>query len=188
MAERKQLSKKARFEVFKRDSFMCQYCGQSAPDVVLEVDHIVPVAEGGDNDIMNLITSCRDCNRGKGKKTLSDRSTISKQKERLDELNKRKQQLAMMLEWKKSLMDIEEEELDTLSSLFAVECGASLNDNGLRILRDVLRKFGFEEVYEAIKIAGSKYFPSEVLKRLGGICYNRKIGRKAEYYGNKETR
>ena len=47
---------------------MCQYCGQSAPDVVLEVDHIVPVAEGGDNDIMNLITSCRDCNRGKVRK------------------------------------------------------------------------------------------------------------------------
>ena len=39
MAERKPLSKKIRFEVFKRDAFTCQYCGQMAPDVLLEVDH-----------------------------------------------------------------------------------------------------------------------------------------------------
>ena len=59
MAEtkRRKLSKKIRFEVFKRDNFTCQYCGRKAPDVVLEVDHIIPVAKGGKNNIMNLITS-----------------------------------------------------------------------------------------------------------------------------------
>lgn len=66
--KRKAISKKLRFEVFKRDSFTCQYCGRKAPDVVLEVDHIKPVAQGGTNTILNLITSCRECNRGKGKK------------------------------------------------------------------------------------------------------------------------
>ena len=54
--KRKSISKKNRFEVFKRDSFTCQYCGASAPDVLLEVDHIKPVASGGTNDILNLIT------------------------------------------------------------------------------------------------------------------------------------
>lgn len=44
------ISKALRFEVFKRDSFTCQYCGRSAPEVVLEVDHIVPVSKGGTND------------------------------------------------------------------------------------------------------------------------------------------
>ena len=68
MAKRKNLSKSVRFEVFKRDSFTCQYCGKSAPDVVLEVDHIIPVSKGGDNDISNLITSCFECNRGKSNK------------------------------------------------------------------------------------------------------------------------
>ncbi len=68
--KRKGLSKKLRFEVFKRDGFTCQYCGRSAPDVILEVDHIKSVKNGGDNDIMNLITSCFDCNRGKGKRKL----------------------------------------------------------------------------------------------------------------------
>lgn len=52
---RKPITKKLRFEVFKRDAFTCQYCGRMVPDVILEVDHINPVANGGDNDIMNLI-------------------------------------------------------------------------------------------------------------------------------------
>ena len=34
------MSKKMRFDVFKRDGFQCQYCGSTPPSVVLEVDHI----------------------------------------------------------------------------------------------------------------------------------------------------
>lgn len=60
------LSKKTRFEVFKRDLFKCQYCGASPPSVVLEVDHIKPVSKGGGNNQGNLLTGCFDCNRGKG--------------------------------------------------------------------------------------------------------------------------
>ena len=41
MGQRKTLSKKIRFEVFKRDKFTCQYCGRMSPDVILEVDHIL---------------------------------------------------------------------------------------------------------------------------------------------------
>jgi hypothetical protein len=59
------LSVRTRFEVFKRDEFLCQYCGRKSPDVVLEVDHIIPVCEGGQDDPINLITSCWECNRGK---------------------------------------------------------------------------------------------------------------------------
>jgi predicted chitinase len=49
MATRQPLSKRIRFEVFKRDSFKCQYCGAVAPDVLLNVDHVRPVAGGGGN-------------------------------------------------------------------------------------------------------------------------------------------
>ena len=79
MAGRKSISKKIRFEIFKRDSFTCQYCGRMAPDAVLEVDHINPVVSGGDNDIMNLITSCFDCNGGKGKRKLTEKDEIKKE-------------------------------------------------------------------------------------------------------------
>ena len=70
MSKRKAISKGLRFDIFRRDGFTCQYCGRQPSDVVLEVDHITPVAEGGDNDQMNLVTACEDCNRGKGKKLL----------------------------------------------------------------------------------------------------------------------
>lgn len=70
MAERKSISKGKRFDIFRRDGFTCQYCGKQPPDVVLEVDHIRPVSKGGDNDDMNLVTACYDCNRGKAAKLL----------------------------------------------------------------------------------------------------------------------
>jgi hypothetical protein len=71
MTKRKPLSKKTRFDVFKRDEFTCCYCGQKPPTVVLEVDHIVPVVEGGSDEIDNLTTACFDCNRGKSATPLS---------------------------------------------------------------------------------------------------------------------
>lgn len=62
---RKALSVRTRFEVFKRDDFTCRYCGRRSPEVILEVDHVVPVCDGGDDDPLNLVTSCWSCNRGK---------------------------------------------------------------------------------------------------------------------------
>ena len=76
MTERKSLSKKVRFEIFKRDGFTCQYCGKQPPDSTLVIDHINPIANGGDNDMLNLITSCEDCNQGKGARLL-ERITFS---------------------------------------------------------------------------------------------------------------
>lgn len=68
---RKAISKKLRFSVFERDNFTCQYCGRTPEndDVTLQVDHIVSVKNGGENDFGNLLTSCFDCNIGKGART-----------------------------------------------------------------------------------------------------------------------
>lgn len=66
------IGKSLRFQIFARDGFVCQYCGQRPPDVVLELDHIHPRSKGGDDDPINLVTSCWDCNRGKRDKILAD--------------------------------------------------------------------------------------------------------------------
>jgi hypothetical protein len=70
MAVRKAMSKKLRFSIFERDNFTCQYCGKTPPDVMLNVDHIVPVSKGGTDDPENLRTSCFECNSGKGAKRI----------------------------------------------------------------------------------------------------------------------
>lgn len=115
MSERKSLSNKTRFEIFKRDNFTCQYCGKSAPEVVLNVDHIEPVSKGGSNDISNLITSCFECNNGKGNKKLSDKSELEKQHNELILLNERKKQLEQMMEWKKELINLDNHKVDMLT-------------------------------------------------------------------------
>lgn len=57
--------KRTRYEVLRRDNFSCRYCGASAPDVKLHVDHVTPVALGGSDDPSNLVAACADCNAGK---------------------------------------------------------------------------------------------------------------------------
>jgi hypothetical protein len=59
------VSKRLRYEILKRDNHACKYCGGTAPDVVLTVDHVVPVALGGGDDPANLVAACKDCNAGK---------------------------------------------------------------------------------------------------------------------------
>lgn len=59
------VSKRLRFDVLRRDHHTCRYCGRSAPEVRLTVDHVVPVTLGGSDDPSNLVTACSDCNSGK---------------------------------------------------------------------------------------------------------------------------
>lgn len=66
------VSKKLRFEVFRRDGFACRYCGASAmKGAVLEVDHVVPKTLGGRDEPRNLVTACEPCNSGKGDTSLN---------------------------------------------------------------------------------------------------------------------
>jgi len=64
---------KLRFEILKRDGFVCQYCGRNPKDnkTKLRVDHIIPKSKGGTDEVSNLITSCEECNLGKKDTLLS---------------------------------------------------------------------------------------------------------------------
>jgi hypothetical protein len=57
------ISKRLRFEILRRDGFKCRYCHGS--EVLLTVDHVVPVTLGGSDHPGNLVASCDDCNAGK---------------------------------------------------------------------------------------------------------------------------
>jgi hypothetical protein len=158
MSVRKPISKRTRFEVFKRDSFTCQYCGQSAPDVILHIDHINPVAGGGDSDILNLVTSCIDCNLGKGAKPLSDNSAIQKQKAQLDELNRRREQLEMLLQWREALANLDDEYVGAFEQRFADVTGSTLTEVGRDKVKRWLKRHSLADVLDALDASFETYF------------------------------
>lgn len=67
---RKSISQSMKWRVLAKDFFCCRYCGRQAGDVVLHVDHIVAVKNGGKNDEDNLCAACDACNSSKGAKKL----------------------------------------------------------------------------------------------------------------------
>lgn len=55
-----------RFNVFLRDRFACQYCGDALPAERLTFDHVVPRVRGGRTSWCNVVTACEPCNLSKG--------------------------------------------------------------------------------------------------------------------------
>jgi hypothetical protein len=84
------ISKRTRYEVLRRDRYTCRFCGASAPDVLLEVDHVIPRHEGGGDIASNLQVLCADCNAGKSA-TMPERWLVAevKQAERAFQRNGR---------------------------------------------------------------------------------------------------
>jgi len=62
----KAILKYDREEIFKRDNYTCIWCKKRFNSKNLEVDHIVPLVEGGSNKEKNLATSCSECNKRRG--------------------------------------------------------------------------------------------------------------------------
>jgi 5-methylcytosine-specific restriction endonuclease McrA len=55
-----------RFNVFLRDGFECQYCGDGFPTQDLTFDHVIPRSRGGRTIWENVVTACGECNLTKG--------------------------------------------------------------------------------------------------------------------------
>lgn len=62
--ERGKVSNKMRFSIYDRDGHRCRKCGRRTGD--LEIDHIIPIAKGGESTYDNLQTLCKSCNKKKG--------------------------------------------------------------------------------------------------------------------------
>ena len=65
------ISPRMRWKVLERDNFTCQYCGvRGGENAQLQIDHRVSLADGGTDELENLITSCAECNGGKGARSV----------------------------------------------------------------------------------------------------------------------
>lgn len=170
--QRKAISKRVRFEVFKRDSFTCQYCGRKSPEVILHVDHIEPVSKGGDNGIINLITSCEPCNLGKSDVPLSATDRIDKEMSQLQELQERREQMKMLADWRKGLRSLQNEELDILAEEWGQAFGWVPEEAHRKQIKLLCSRSGFQMAVDVIAKAGESYadIDDDVLfKRIRGI-------------------
>jgi hypothetical protein len=163
--DRKNLSKRRRFEVFKRDRFACQYCGRTPPTVVLQVDHIVAVAEGGSDDPQNLLTACFDCNQGKGAVPLSDR--LSEEELRIEQAEAYE---ALLQERRRAENAAIEEVVEIFEEAFE---GWTIPDHYRPPIREFLRLLPRSEVFEAMELACSRVPSDRALKYFCGICWNK---------------
>ncbi len=71
--QRTLMTKKLRELIKTRDHFTCCSCGNSThaePNLLLEIDHIIPVSKGGRTEEANLQTLCWKCNRAKSDKII----------------------------------------------------------------------------------------------------------------------
>ncbi len=59
----------SRTNVFTRDNFTCQYCGEQPHRSLLNLDHVIPRSLGGKTTWENVVCSCIECNRRKGGRT-----------------------------------------------------------------------------------------------------------------------
>jgi hypothetical protein len=174
MSNREVISKRTRFDVFKRDGFVCQYCGRHPPDVMLEIDHVIPICQSGDNAESNLLTSCCDCNRGKAGNSLKlVPPTLA---EKAEEIRAREEQLAAYREVIEVRLDRIEDDLFRVAEKLKP---GSKTDGVLRIWVPTIKNFNtllpLHEVLEAAEIAFAKipYSDQRRFRYFCGVCWTK---------------
>lgn len=169
---RKAISAKRRFEIFKRDEFTCQYCGAHPPAVILHVDHIVAVANGGTNDEDNLITSCSGCNLGKGARPLTD--VPQSLAEKAAETREREAQIAgynAVMAAKRAR--VEQDTWDALAAYMEHFKRDRIRESDFQSVKRFVEKLGVHDCIEAMDLALAKTSRSEyqTFRYFCGICW-----------------
>lgn len=59
----------SRLNIYTRDNFTCQFCGQQFMTEDLTFDHVVPRSRGGKTCWENIVSACISCNTRKADKT-----------------------------------------------------------------------------------------------------------------------
>lgn len=169
---RKQISKRVRFDVFKRDGFVCQYCGAHPPTVVLHVDHIDPVSGGGSSDIDNLVTACDACNLGKGARRLdSVPEALSVKASRVKETEE--QLLGYQEIMRERSARIENEAWEVAEKLYPGAIDRGFNSRDLLTIKKFIGRLGLFDVIEMAEVALGKkpYGGSSLWRYFCGCCW-----------------
>lgn len=182
------ISVKTRFEVFKRDRFTCSYCGKHPPNVLLEADHITPLAAGGTDDLANLTTACQDCNRGKGPRLLQEGTAPAVNRAAVHEMADRVDQAKQYMELLGTLQAVVDQQVSRVTEAWAKAYSAKIveRDSGAfyqfvfggtwpdeRSIRQFLRKLDLDSVLDAVDITASRiHNPGpDAVRYFYGVCH-----------------
>lgn len=172
------ISKKLRFEVFKRDNFTCQYCGKTPPEITLEIDHINPKSKKGKDDINNLIAACFDCNRGK--RNIPLKTIPNALKMNLDILVEKELQIN---EYNKFIAKIERRiqmDADEINEIYNSHFKGWLLSNEFKnnTVKRFLKHLPKQVVIDAMNLACYRMMdkynaPDKAIRYFCGICWNK---------------
>lgn len=169
------LSKRKRFEVFKRDGFHCQYCGRTPPGVVLHVDHIIPQSADGSDEMENLVTSCCDCNLGKSDVPLGQ--VPSPLIDKMEVLEEKRAQLKAYNRLVKRLKRQENEQVEIIADAFTDGFpGYQLSERFKRVsVKKFVSSLPTEKVEEFMATACSRFADDRdrAIRYFCGMCWKR---------------
>lgn len=169
---RQSISKRLRFEVFKRDHFTCQYCGAHPPEAILEIDHVIACANDGPTVIDNLVTACGPCNRGKAAVPLS--CVPQSIADKAAEVREREEQLRGYQEvMEAKYQRIEQECWRVIEILEPGRKDFPIKD--FRSIKRFLDRLGLYEVIEAAEIAAERkpWSPAVRWRYFCGVCWGK---------------
>lgn len=155
------LSKRTRFEVFKRDKFTCAYCGRRPPEVMLEVDHVHPKCDGGSDEMDNLVTSCEACNRGKAGKGLGDVAPAVDEATRLEAMQEMAERAALLKQQMEAAAEAREVEDECARSVVGawIEAGGYVTKETLpdylRSVRRFVLSLDMHSLHRAVDVASA---------------------------------
>lgn len=177
------VNKRRRFEVFHRDGFTCRYCGRKPPEVVLEVDHIVAVANGGGDEIENLATACFDCNNGKSATPLAEKP------ESVEERMSRRREALEQVQAYNEFVAHERQVIQEIAEAVGVYWFNHIKDEpnkftfGTERMKSVIRfvkALPIDEVYEAVDLAMQRCPPTRstgyddrTFRYFCAVCWNK---------------
>jgi hypothetical protein len=108
---------------------------------------------------------------------LSDDSAIVKRKKQLDELQERREQLGLMIEWQKGLAALEEETVSMLSQVWQeLTPGFMLNDKGKVQIKNLMRKYSVQEIIDAMRYCAERNLVMEAKGLLTHESVNKAFG------------
>jgi len=150
------ITKTLRFEVFRRDGFRCAYCGQAPPTVILEIDHVNPKVNGGEDSVNNYLTACYSCNHGKKGKPLDK---IPPQLiKNLEDMKKEEKQLYDYQKWIKKIERRERKATKTLNEIYEKHFPTwKFNDTGNEQISKFLKMLPLYEMETILKSSISKF-------------------------------